>query len=83
MVLVDKGKRQVPNIDWEEYKEFRRLSLRDDKFVILLDFLKSYYNITNPYDVFDSLQADELGLLMMQKREIEDAQDLERFMRSI
>lgn len=69
------------SIDWEEYKEFKQYSVRDDNFEILLDFLKSYYNLTNPYDIMESLMEDETGILMLQKRSISDAEGLEHFMR--
>lgn len=69
------------SIDWEEYKEFKVYSVRDDNFDILLDFLKSYYSLTNPYDIFDSLEADEIGQMMLRKREIVDAEALEQFLR--
>jgi hypothetical protein len=68
-------------IDWQEYKEFKLYSVRDDNFEILLDFLKSYYNLTNPYDIMESLMEDETAILMLQKRFIANAEDLERFMR--
>jgi len=68
-------------IDWQEYKEFKLYSVRDDNFEILLDFLKSYYNLTNPYDIMESLMEDETAILMLQKRSIANAEDLERFMR--
>lgn len=69
------------NIDWDEYKEFKLYSVRDDNFEILLDFLKSYYNLTNPYDIFEALEADDIAQMMLQKRDILDAEDLEHFLR--
>jgi hypothetical protein len=69
------------NIDWDEYKEFKLYSVRDDNFEILLDFLKSYYNLTNAYDLFETLIEDDIAQMMLKKRSIADAASLERFMR--
>ena len=69
------------NIDWDEYKEYKQHSIRNDNFEILLDFMKSYYNVTHPSDMFDSLIEDDTAKLMLEKREIKDAEDLERFLR--
>lgn len=74
---------KVVNIDWDEYKEFKLYSIRNDNFEVLLDFLKSYYNLTNPYDIFDSLKADGIGEMMLQKRDIGDAEALEQFLRRL
>lgn len=70
-------------IDWDEYKEFKLYSVRSDNFEILLDFLKSYYNLANPYDLFDVLIEDDIAQMMLQKRSINDALSLEYFMRKL
>ncbi|MDD2906251.1 MAG: hypothetical protein WBK95_00215 [Sulfurimonas sp.] len=67
-------------INWEQYKEYKRHSHKEDNFEILLDFLKSFYNMTNPYDVYDSLAADDLGQMMLGKRDITDAEDMENYL---
>lgn len=67
-------------INWDEYKEFKNHSHQDDNFMILLDFLKSFYNMTSPFDVFETLANDELGKMMMEKRDITDAEDMESFL---
>lgn len=77
-----KGEKLV-KIDWDEYKEFRIYSVRNDNFEILLDFLKSYYNLSNPYDLFESLMDDDIAQMMLSKRNIDDALALENFMRKL
>ena len=67
-------------IDWDEYKEYKKYSVREDNFEILLEFIKSYYHMVLPQDIFDMLQADETAELMLKKRSINDAVDLENFL---
>ena len=67
-------------INWDEYKEFKGYSNKDDKFNILLDFMKSYYNMHNMLDVYEVLVNDELANMMLEKREIVDAEALEKYM---
>ena len=69
----------MAKINWDEYKEYKRYSAKDDNFVILLDFIKSYYNISNPFDIFEILRADETAKMMLDKRKIKDAEGLEHF----
>ena len=66
-------------INWDEYKVYKQVSNKDDNFEILLDFIKSYYNMIGVFDIYDILMSDELAKMMLQKREIEDAQDLENY----
>jgi len=67
-------------IDWDEFKEYKRNSHKEDNFEILLDFFKSFYNVNNPYEIFDSLIEDDLGKMMLHKREIRDAEDMENYL---
>lgn len=67
-------------INWDEFKEYKLSSHKDDNFTILLDFMKSYYNMMNPNDIFESLEADDLAKMMLEKRSIEDAGDLENYL---
>lgn len=67
-------------IDWDEFKEYKRHSHKEDNFEILLDFFKSFYNVSNPYEIFDSLIEDDLGKMMLHKREIRDAEDMENYL---
>jgi len=71
----------VPKINWNEYKEFKKHRLKDeDNFTILLHFIKSYYNVSTPVDIFDMLSEDELAVMMLQKRDISDAEGLETYL---
>ncbi|WP_457746727.1 hypothetical protein [Sulfurimonas sp.] len=67
-------------ISWDEYKEHKKYSVRDDNFEILLEFIKSFYNMNNPSDIFEMLRADDTASLMLEKRHIKDAEDLENFL---
>ena len=66
--------------NWDEYKEFRQHTSQEDKLKIAIDFMRSYYNIVSPDDMFNMLKADEVGEMMLNKREIYDSRDLENFM---
>ncbi|MBU0721320.1 hypothetical protein KJ877_08255 [bacterium] len=70
-------------INWNEYKDFKtQAHTQGDNFDMLLEFLRSYYNMTNPVEIFETLNADELALMMLQKREISDAGDVESYLRN-
>ncbi|HIP14781.1 MAG TPA: hypothetical protein EYG74_04760 [Sulfurimonas autotrophica] len=62
-----------------EYKEHKRYTSKKDNFEILLDFIKSYYNISNAFEIFDMLKNDETAKMMLDKRKITDAEKLENF----
>ena len=66
-------------IDWDEYKEFKKYSTRDDNFEILLEFIKSYYNMFSTSEVYATLHADDIAQMMLDKRNICDAEGLEKF----
>ncbi len=69
------------NINWDEYKEYKKHSNKEaDNFIILLDVMKSYYNMINPIDMYDTLIYDELAKMMLDKRDIRDAEGLEDFL---
>ncbi|MEA2072380.1 MAG: hypothetical protein U9O86_02255 [Campylobacterota bacterium] len=70
-------------IDWDEYKEHKKMSVRDDNFEILLEFIKSYYNETNPREIYDSLKADGIAEMMLDKRSISNAEALEDFLNKL
>jgi hypothetical protein len=69
----------MPKIDWSEYKEFKNYSVKEDKLIILVDFMKSYYNITNAFDIFDYCKEDDIALMLLEKRGISDAEALENY----
>jgi hypothetical protein len=70
-------------INWDDYKEYKCHSNKEDNFEILLDFFKSFYNLSNPYDIYDSLAEDGLGKMMLEKRDINDAEDMENYLLKI
>jgi len=79
MLYKIEGK-NLSRINWDEYKEHKKYSVRDDNFEILLEFMKSYYNMTSPYEMFDMLNEDDIAQMMLEKRSISDAEDLENFL---
>ena len=68
------------DINWEEFKEFKKTSHKDDNFEMLLDFMKSYYNMTASMDIYSVLVNDGIGEMMLQKRDIVDAQSLQKYL---
>nr|WP_321266536.1 hypothetical protein [uncultured Sulfurimonas sp.] len=70
----------MASFDWQEYKEFKKFNKKEDKLQVAIDFIKSYYNMNNPLDIYMMLAEDDLGQMMLEKREITDAEDLENFM---
>ena len=67
-------------IDWDEYKEHKKMSVRENKLEIILEFLKSYYNMTNPSDIYETLKADDIGQMMLEKYKITSDIDLENIL---
>jgi len=73
----------VSRINWDEYKQYKKQrtdSTKLDNFEVLLEFLRSYYNMTCAFDVFEILDLDELGKMMLEKRNIKEAEDLEDYL---
>lgn len=71
----------VKNIDWSEFKTFRKASTKEqDNFMTLLDFLKSYYKMFNIQDIYDTLESDDTSKLMLEKRNIIDAEGIEKYL---
>ncbi len=67
-------------INWDEYKEHKQYSVRDDNFEILLEFMKSFYNMSNPMDIYEVFVEDDIASMMLEKRAIKDAEDLENYL---
>lgn len=67
------------SIDWDEYKEYKVYNQREDRLEMLIGFIRSYYNISNPRDIYDLLANDDVGELMLKKREIHDVEALESY----
>jgi hypothetical protein len=74
-----KGKKLL-KINWEEFKEYKQYNSKNDNFEMLLDFIKSYYNISSPTDIYNILREDEIAQMMLEKRNIKDAESLEKFL---
>ncbi|MEA1955548.1 MAG: hypothetical protein U9N02_03540 [Campylobacterota bacterium] len=73
--------REMIEISWDEFKEYKRfLNTDKDNFELLLDFIRSYYHISNTLDIYNILKADELATMMLNKREITEAMDLESYL---
>ncbi len=73
----------VSKINWDEYKHYKHESenLQGlDNFEVLLEFLRSFYNKTSSFDVFDMLNDDGLGKMMLEKRQISKPEDLEDYL---
>lgn len=70
----------MASIDWDEYKEFKKFSHKEDKLQITIDFIKSYYNISNPVDIYDMLKTDDIGQMFLERKQITDPEALENFM---
>lgn len=71
----------VKNIDWAEFKAFRLSSNKEqDNFMTLLDFLKSYYKMFSIQEIYDTLKNDETSNLMLEKRNITDAEGIEKYL---
>ena len=67
-------------IDWDEYKEHKRYSMRKDNFAMLIEFVKNFYNINNPSEIYALLVEDEVASMMLKKRGIRDATELEEYL---
>lgn len=67
------------DINWEEFKIFKQHSAKqDNNFETLLDFLKSYYSMTNPSEMYETMANDEIAKLMLRKRDLNSNADLEK-----
>ncbi|WP_241856092.1 hypothetical protein [Sulfurimonas lithotrophica] len=71
----------VRNIDWGEFKSYRASSTKEqDNFLMMLDFLKSYYNLYSVFDIYDTLAGDETTKMMLDKRDITSPEGLESYL---
>jgi len=66
-------------INWGEFKEYKKYSHEKDNFLVLLNFLKSYYNMFSTLDIYDVLVNDDTALLMLEKRKITSPELLEDY----
>ncbi|MDX1295564.1 MAG: hypothetical protein R3302_04820 [Sulfurimonadaceae bacterium] len=70
-------------INWDQYKEYK--SMREnphgyDNFMMLLEFMRSFYNMHSVYDIYDTLYNDELARMMLEKRDISEPEQLEDYL---
>ena len=73
----------MTRIDWDEFKDFKKYSDKEgDNFEMLLYFLQSYYNMTSPKEMYDTMKADDIAPMMLEKRDINNAVDLESILYS-
>ena len=73
----------MSKINWDEYKKYKyqREDIEKlDNFEVLLEFLRSFYNKTSSFEVFDMLEADTLGKMMLEKRGISKPEHLEEYL---
>jgi len=67
-------------INWDEYKEHKKYTHRSDNFEILMEFMKRFYNIHSPAEMFNIFKEDEIASMMLKKRNITDAEGLENYL---
>ena len=70
-------------INWDEYKKFKQERENVEEagnFEILLEFLRSFYNKTTSFEVFDILDDDPLGKMMLEKRNINKPEGLDSYL---
>jgi len=73
----------LASLDWDEYKEYKQYCVQEDKLRMVIGFIKSYYNVNSPSDMYEILHQDDIGNMMMRKRAINDAEGLEYFIFNI
>ena len=69
------------SIDWDEFKTFKRQTSKEgDNFELLLEFLNSYYNMTSPQEMYETMKRDDIAPMMLEKRGIASSADLEKIL---
>jgi hypothetical protein len=73
------------DINWDEFKLYKQEMphLKGDNFDKLLYFVRSFYNIKSPTQLFELLRRDEISMLMLQKRSITTPVELEKYMQKL
>ncbi|MEA2112097.1 MAG: hypothetical protein U9P71_08625 [Campylobacterota bacterium] len=69
-------------IDWNEFKSYKQSHMdisKKDNFLLLKEFITSYYNLSSYFDIYDMLRHDELSSMMLEKRNIDTPEALERY----
>ncbi len=70
----------MTSIELDEYKEHKKMSIRSDSFERLIEFMKSYYNMHNPDELFDTLKNDDTAVTMLNKCSITSAASMNQFL---
>lgn len=73
----------MAKINWDEYKTYKKEredAENFDNFGLLLEFLRSFYNKSSAHEVYDMLDDDPLGRMMLDKREISRPEQLEIYL---
>ena len=66
-------------INWDEFKEYKVHNPNRENFDLVISFMRSYYNMTSPMDMYDSLAVDGLGQMLLEKKDIRSVEDLEDY----
>lgn len=64
---------------FKEYKQFLSPEQKQDNFLALIRFLRNEYKLYTIDDIYETLLEDELGVAMMEKREIKSIKDFEMY----
>jgi len=68
-------------IDWAEFKEFKKMTTKEgDNFELLLEFLNSWYSMTSPVEMYQTMVGDETAQMMLDKRDLKSSADLEKLL---
>lgn len=70
----------MASIDWDEYKIFKQHSVEEDRLKIVVDFLRSFYSMKNPGDIYNTLVNDDICQMLLERKEITDVEGLENFL---
>jgi len=73
------------SIDWEEFKIYKKEMphLKGDNFAKLLYFVRSFYNVKSTTVMYEMLVLDETSKLMLEKRDIDSAIELEKYLKKL
>lgn len=70
-------------INWDEFKQYKheREDIEKlDNFEMVLGFLRSFYNKSTSFEVFDTLVDDPIGKMMLEKRNITKPEGLDSYL---
>lgn len=69
-------------IDWKEFKLYKKESTAEglDNLEYLIRFVRSFYNLRNSGDMYDTFCLDTLATQLMQKHEIDSSAKLELYL---